>query len=215
LLFVAICVVHAQNTTIIDDDGFTTNVTGWSVEDGKRFVHYSYAAYCPTAALKTWKCAFCQGKVTLIDTVSDSKTNTFGFVAYDADHNQVVVSYRGTKPTSIKNWIDDLKFWKADSPFDGLAGAYVAKGFYDCSRALAPATMRAVRSALQAHPGAKVAFTGHSLGGAIATLASLDLQVSGIPSETVYTFGSPRVGNKAFFSTVQLSNGIEYMACSE
>jgi predicted lipase len=40
-------------------------------------------------------------------------------------------------------------------------------------------------------------FTGHSLGGALATLAALDVKRQINPSNTVYfyTYGCPRVGN--------------------
>lgn len=41
--------------------------------------------------------------------------------------------------------------------------------------------------------------TGHSLGGALATLAALDLRISlGLPDVRVVSFGSPRVGNYIF-----------------
>jgi len=41
--------------------------------------------------------------------------------------------------------------------------------------------------------------TGHSLGGALATLAALDLRVNlGLPDVRVVSFGSPRVGNYVF-----------------
>ena len=42
--------------------------------------------------------------------------------------------------------------------------------------------------------------TGHSLGGALANLCAVDLQYNFSPdvSVEVYTFGAPRVGNKAF-----------------
>ena len=40
--------------------------------------------------------------------------------------------------------------------------------------------------------------TGHSLGGAIASLAALFLSREGLRVVAVYTFGSPRVGNAAF-----------------
>ena len=40
--------------------------------------------------------------------------------------------------------------------------------------------------------------TGHSLGGALATLAAFDLTQQFRVDTTVYTFGQPRVGNRAF-----------------
>lgn len=46
--------------------------------------------------------------------------------------------------------------------------------------------------------GLPLFITGHSRGGAIATLAAKALKKEGIPPTAVYTFGAPRVGNSAF-----------------
>lgn len=48
------------------------------------------------------------------------------------------------------------------------------------------------------YPTAKLYITGHSMGAAIATLAAIHLQQDGMPVESLYTFGCPRVGNQAF-----------------
>ncbi len=51
----------------------------------------------------------------------------------------------------------------------------------------------------QKYYSAKLLITGHSLGGAIATLSALDaMDMLGKPIDYFYTFGSPRVGNDAF-----------------
>ncbi|HSU67742.1 MAG TPA: lipase family protein, partial [Tepidisphaeraceae bacterium] len=47
---------------------------------------------------------------------------------------------------------------------------------------------------------ARVWVTGHSLGGAMATLAALRLATEGLDVRGVYTFGSPRVGNDEFYA---------------
>lgn len=49
------------------------------------------------------------------------------------------------------------------------------------------------------HPDAKVYVTGHSLGGAMATLAVAAIfNSTGIKVDKFYTIGSPRVGDKNF-----------------
>jgi len=47
--------------------------------------------------------------------------------------------------------------------------------------------------------------TGHSLGGALATIATQDLEKSGLKDQIAacYTFGSPRVGNADFDKTIR------------
>lgn len=53
---------------------------------------------------------------------------------------------------------------------------------------------------LRTHPVSNVTLTGHSLGGALATLCAVDVQYnfSNQVAIEVYTFGSPRVGNDGF-----------------
>jgi len=46
-----------------------------------------------------------------------------------------------------------------------------------------------------AHPNAKLAIAGHSLGAAVATHALIDLKSRGVNIEFFYTYGSPRVGD--------------------
>ena len=67
----------------------------------------------------------------------------------------------------------------------------------------------AVKAAKAAHPNYKLVTTGHSLGAAVATLAAATLRKAGIPIE-LYTYGSPRVGNKAFAEFVTNQAGGEY-----
>lgn len=45
---------------------------------------------------------------------------------------------------------------------------------------------------------AEVLVTGHSLGGAIATFAALEIRHSGYNVDHFYTFGCPRVGSSRF-----------------
>lgn len=58
----------------------------------------------------------------------------------------------------------------------------------------------AIASALKEHPKGHLYVTGHSLGGAVATLAAARLSDMGVAREqlTVVTFGAPAVGNKVF-----------------
>ncbi|KAJ3050082.1 hypothetical protein HK102_012363, partial [Quaeritorhiza haematococci] len=68
-----------------------------------------------------------------------------------------------------------------------------------------------------------IAFTGHSLGGALARLAALEFNMKNIPFNDMYIYGAPRVGddefeavfeatkapgqNHAFIVTVNTDNG--------
>jgi len=64
-----------------------------------------------------------------------------------------------------------------------------------------PLLMPQLTNLYKQYPGYLFIFTGHSLGGALTTLACHDAVLSFIiPSTQVwlYTYGSPRVGNPAF-----------------
>ncbi len=104
------------------------------------------------------------------------------FVARAADF--AMVSFRGTDVSESRNLKADAKFWYA--AWEG--GAKVHAGFKE---ALDKVWDKLAR--LLSGPG-PVWFTGHSLGAALATLAA-DRHGRG---QGLYTFGSPRVGNREF-----------------
>jgi len=55
---------------------------------------------------------------------------------------------------------------------------------------------------VSSHPDYALTLVGHSLGGAVALLAALELHKRGMPPATVTTFGEPKVGNKGFVALV-------------
>jgi triacylglycerol lipase len=98
----------------------------------------------------------------------------------------VLVAFRGTEPDEWKDSLTDanllLVSWTAGR---------VHKGFRDAIDLIWPTLEDRLESLA---PGRTVWFCGHSLGAALATLAADRYQ----GTSGVCTFGSPRVGNKAF-----------------
>jgi pimeloyl-ACP methyl ester carboxylesterase len=73
----------------------------------------------------------------------------------------------------------------------------VHTGFYSSWLHTRKVILPHVTAALAAYPSYKLVLVGHSLGGAVATLAGLDFTARGWPAH-VTTFGEPRLGNAAF-----------------
>ncbi|MCA9314113.1 MAG: hypothetical protein H6806_06515 [Planctomycetes bacterium] len=64
-----------------------------------------------------------------------------------------------------------------------------------------------------ADPALRLWITGHSLGGALATLAALDLlRTTHVPLQGVATFGQPRVGDGAWATSARNALGDRYLA---
>ncbi|MEE3381754.1 MAG: lipase family protein [Succiniclasticum sp.] len=80
----------------------------------------------------------------------------------------------------------------------------VHKGFNDYTdAALAGLAQTDLFDRLRADPGSHLLLTGHSLGGAAATLLGMRLVTEGVPRDQVHviTFGAPAIGNDAFAET--------------
>jgi dienelactone hydrolase len=115
-----------------------------------------------------------------------------------ANDSFAIVSFRGTEVTSFNAVFDiitDMRFKLV--PFGSTEGAKVHQGFKQALLETWDETdgIKAFLDTLKAeNPALKVWFTGHSMGGAMATLAAADFgEVQGL-----YTFGSPKVGNRLF-----------------
>ena len=122
-----------------------------------------------------------------------AKAEPFGFVARNKSSNHVVVVFRGTE--SPEDWLSNASFKQTAAAFPASTSwGNVEDGFWKLYQQCSPSIRNAVKSA---GAGVNIFVTGHSLGGALATLAAADLAVAQIPAAT-YTFASPRVGDPAF-----------------
>ncbi|XP_046858563.1 probable feruloyl esterase A [Xenia sp. Carnegie-2017] len=116
---------------------------------------------------------------------------TKGFVKYD--DNKIVVSFQGSN--DINDWYRNVKFAKED--YSGCEDCEVHIGFFQTYNAMKDQMLEKVSALSDEHSDARVLVTGHSLGGAVATFAAVDLVDAG-HSVDLITFGSPRVGNNKF-----------------
>ncbi|OCT16136.1 hypothetical protein A8709_01430 [Paenibacillus pectinilyticus] len=127
----------------------------------------------------------------------------FGFIA--ESESQIVIAFRGTSTAS--DWISDAIARQTDFPF-AKEGGLVHQGFLDIYQS---ARKQILASMSKLSPQKQLYLTGHSLGGALATLCGADLATNTkFKDPAVYTFGSPRVGNPTFASQFNRKTGPHY-----
>ena len=110
------------------------------------------------------------------------------------DNNIACVAFRGTEPTQWSDIKADLKIRKVKCPT-----GFVHRGFRDALNEV----WDDVSKWLREQKREDVFFTGHSLGGALATLAAS--RWNSITTH-LYTYGSPRVGGRKFVKSFLTSN---------
>lgn len=113
-------------------------------------------------------------------------------VAYNK--KEYVIAFRGTEPDELSDVLADLNAWPAGAMTHGL----VHSGFKGETDKIWAALLRHYKEFAK---NKKVYITGHSLGGAMATIACSRLEeISKI--EQLTTFGSPRVGTRKFVKNI-------------
>jgi len=170
-----------------------------------RYLYYSYAAY-KLPAVGTWACPYCIGDTTGFHVTRNcrgSLNDSFAYIGYHMKNREVVVSFRGAANPSA--WIEELLQPILVPPyyaFPGVQYAFVTSDFFLTYNDLKSCVLDAVVQ-LQSMNYMMV-FVGHGLGAALAEIASLDLKVNNFPNGDirVFTYGQPRVGNKAFADAV-------------
>jgi predicted lipase len=137
----------------------------------------------------------------LTDNLPDFKV--FGFVAQSG--SDIVVAIRGTE--GVLEWLMDSLFAPVPFPFvDAGQSEQGFTNFYSTLRTgpdvTQPRVIDAIRPLVVGGVIKTLRIAGHSLGGALATLLAIDVSGNDVFSgPTVYTFGSPRVGDKVFAGT--------------
>jgi triacylglycerol lipase len=171
-----------------DREDFTTLIDAYDTFASAFLAKAALLAYRPPESLipfitEVWKFTDCK----FIDC-----RDTQAYVASDA--NKVVVAFRGTEPTRLRDIIADARIALVEKY--GAGNGRVHFGFWTALDCVLKDTLGAAVAA-----GGKekqVWVCGHSLGAALATLFALEAQKAGVNVAGVYAYGSPRVGDPVF-----------------
>ena len=118
-----------------------------------------------------------------------------------ADDDRAVLAFRGTESDDPTDIISDALFL----PEDWGPGGKVHKGFARALEFVWPAIALRLKTV-----ESELLLTGHSLGAALATLAA-----SRCPNASLYTFGSPRVGDREFCETLAQVDAHRFVHCCD
>ncbi|KXN68902.1 alpha/beta-hydrolase, partial [Conidiobolus coronatus NRRL 28638] len=164
---------------------------------------YASAAYCPQAKLTSWNCTNCVGYASNSSEViyfQNAGVDSAGYIAVNKILKLIVLSYRGTN--DLSNWLYDTDIKLTSAGLSGQSSnAQIHSGFNDMAMSLLSQTTSSLKSAIGKYPDYKVVITGHSLGGAIASLIGFQLGQANVVSWdklNVITYGQPRIGNPDF-----------------
>jgi pimeloyl-ACP methyl ester carboxylesterase len=118
------------------------------------------------------------------------------------DDGTIFVAFRGTQADSFMDLLADARFLPVEWP----GGGKVHRGFRDTYQSLSEDIDRWVASLGQA----PMVITGHSLGAAMATLMAAKYDEA-----ILVTFGSPRVGDRAFADRLAGRDVRRYADCAD
>ncbi len=195
---------HSLSQTILDQTYLKQ--TAYDEFSGMKYMNYSIVAYCNDKYLTNWNCGFIctQNPLYDVSVFHDLRYNAQAYVGIDSESN-LIVSFRGTQFDSIINWFNDIRFFT--TPYIYCDQCKVEKGFYETYQSIQD-MLNLVQKFHQNMSINKIIVMGHSLGGAMATIATMDLYYKyNIIINELWTYGSPRAGNDYFHSAfVEIMN---------
>ncbi|PWY72723.1 triacylglycerol lipase A [Aspergillus eucalypticola CBS 122712] len=200
VLLTALAALGAATPAPLDVRSVSTS----TLDELQLFAQWSAAAYCSNNIDSDDSNLTCTAnacpsveeastKMLLEFDLTNDFGGTAGFLAADNTNKRLVVAFRGS--STIENWVADLDFILEDND-DLCTGCKVHTGFWKAWESAADDLTSNIKSAMSTYSGYTLYFTGHSLGGALATLGATVLRNDGYSVE-LYTYGCPRIGNYA------------------
>jgi len=164
----------------------------------------AFASYCSGTSLQGMKCGEnCNNlkgyqflRHGIAKVINDETVSYTTFVNPSA--KKFIAAFRGTSGnTQLITELLHSQGVKYD--LNGVKNAYAGYYFFDAYRNhIRNDFITHMKAMAQKYPDYDFYITGHSLGGALASLAVIDLPANGIANKNhihLYTFGSPRVGD--------------------
>jgi len=177
---------------------FNAQATGWDIVNAVATARLAVMSYQSEARVR-----YCLGEFSGVNDhdfvwLEDKAADTQGFAV--EKHGDIFLAFRGSE--SLRDWWRNLTAWREftteTGPADGIIG-HTHKGFKDGLDAVWECVAKFLETRA---PGStsKVWLTGHSLGGALATIATARIACNygGNSIGGLYTFGQPRVVNREF-----------------
>jgi hypothetical protein len=183
-----------SNTTGLYDRNIPDTVYNNSL--GFKSTYLSAISYCPEMEVKEWNCYWCSkfGDFKVIETFWDHRTSTFCYFGRINNNGDHVLVFEGSQDE--KDLLIDLKFVKL-VPYKQHPTAKVHSGFWNAYTSI----REEIHTLISSKDITSLFVTGHSLGGALATLASLDIiEERLLANISMVSIGAPRVGNPEYAS---------------
>ncbi|KAF1831946.1 alpha/beta-hydrolase [Decorospora gaudefroyi] len=195
LLLAAISSVTAAPLAELDKRAVSSD----TLSQLKFFSQYSAAAYClGNNNSPNTKLSCPQGNCALVEAANTTTLTEFenslisditGFVALDHSNKLIVLSLRGSR--SIRNWLTNVQF--PVTPTSICPTCSASFGFWTSWLEAQTNVLTTLEQAHRDFPTYTLIATGHSLGGALASLAAGVLRARGT-SIDLYTYGAPKIG---------------------
>lgn len=181
----------------------TNNMQKPSIANAKLGISYAAVTKCSDTLLKSWSCKECSKvpNTIFVKSFSSFTFGTRGYIAIDNNSKEIVLAFRGS--VNVANTINNLNFVQKDISEISDKKAKVHSGFYNSMNSLASQFLTVIQTLINdpKYKAYNIKLIGHSLGGAMASLAALKLQSSlkiEFSRMTLYTYGQPRTGNLEF-----------------
>ncbi|KAL3422290.1 lipase [Phlyctema vagabunda] len=191
----------------------------------KLFAEYAGAAYCKNIVnnpkTTTVSCKSNGGSCKLVEAnkafVFDSffevgKRDTTGFFSIDKSAKRIILAFRGTPGMNSAIFMNNLDVNRDATNICGTANindkCKVHHGYLESWKEIQSVVEKDLKAALEAYPDYHIVFTGHSLGGAVASIGAAVMRNAGYHID-LYTYGQPRIGS------ADISNYITHQAPSK
>ncbi|KAG8746068.1 hypothetical protein FRC10_006171 [Ceratobasidium sp. 414] len=188
----------------VERDSTVTPISASTITSYSPYASFVAAAYCSGTA--NWSCTACKRIPGFIPyaTGGDGNGIPLWYVGWWPAGSSVIVAHEGTDPTQFLSLLTDANILTDPldpALFPGLPSTIeVHDGFRNAQASTAKTVLATVKKIIAERGATQVTTTGHSLGGAIATLDAMYLKLN-LPSNIAIkavTYGQPRVGNQEF-----------------
>ncbi|XP_060581946.1 lipase ZK262.3-like [Ruditapes philippinarum] len=123
----------------------------------------------------------------------------YAITAVSHSMKKIILAYRGT--TSPKQLIEEFTTVLGKFKVSTKVGGKIQVYFSNANDQIYPCAKASLKDLVNKYPSYRVIITGHSLGGAVASIAAAQLVFDNVinnKTTTLYTFGMPRPGDRKY-----------------